>query len=102
MPDETYIDALRAALRTFRTLATKLGRLDQELEESWDAHDVEWALVLQQILAEHADRRRSLVKSLLLAAMRLEEAGARVPNPRWRPPPWVLREWEAMCGRGER
>jgi len=97
MPDDPYIGALRGALRTFRTLTTMFGRLDREIEEAWDSHDVEWALSLEQLLAEYADRRRPLAKSLLLAAMRLEEAGAKVPNPRWVTPPWVLREWEAMC-----
>jgi hypothetical protein len=47
--DETYIGALRSALRTFRTLATMLGRLDQEIEDSWDAQDVERAMYLEQV-----------------------------------------------------
>jgi len=102
MSDDTYIAALRSALRTFRTLATMLGRLDQEIEESWNAHDVEWALVLQQILADCVKERRRLARSLLLAEMQLQEAGARVPNPRWVPPLWLLQEWEAICGREER
>ena len=97
MPDETYIDALRASLRTFRTLATKLGRLDREIEEAWNAHDVEWALTLHQISADFEETRRRLAYSLLLATRRLEEAGARVPNPHWVPPPWLLQEWEAIC-----
>jgi len=73
--DETYIGALRGALRTLRTIATMLGRLDEELQESWDAHNVEWALALEQILAEHEDRRRPLAKSLLLTTSLLEVGG---------------------------
>ena len=101
MPDDSYIGALRGALRTFRTLATMFGRLDQEIEEAWAAHDVEQALYLEKILAEYADRRRPLAKSLLSAISLLEEASGRLPNPRWVTPPWVLREWEAICHRWE-
>ena len=97
MPDETYIGALRGALRTFRTLATMFGRLDRELEEAWAAHDVEQALYLEKISTEDADRRRPLAKSLLSAISLLEEAVGSLPNPRWVTPPWVLRQWEAMC-----
>lgn len=101
MSDDSYIGALRGALRTFRTLATMFGRLDRELEEAWNSQDVEWALALEQIAAEYADRRKPLAKSLLSATSLLEEASGRLPNPRWVTPPWVLREWEKICGRQE-
>ena len=101
MPDETYIGALCGALRAFRTAATLLGQLDRRIEEAYDAHDVEEALGWERISALYAKERRRLARSLLIAATRLEEAGSKVPNPCWRPPPWVLQEWEAICGREE-
>ena len=101
MPDDSYIGALRGALRTFRTLATMFGRLDREIEEAWDSHDVEQALYLEKISAEYADRRRPLAKSLLSAISLLEEASGRLPNPRWVSPLWLLQGWEAICGRQE-
>jgi uncharacterized membrane protein YcjF (UPF0283 family) len=99
MSDDTYIGALRGALRTFRTAATVFGRLDREIEAAWDAHDVERAVYLEEVSAGYAKERRRLAHSLLLATARLEDAGATVPNPRWVRPPWLRREWEAICGR---
>ena len=98
MPDNSYIGALRGALRTFRTLATMFGRLDQEIEEAWAAHDVEQALYLEKISAQYADRRRPLARSLFSATTLLQKAGASVPNPRWVPPLWLQGAWEAICG----
>ena len=101
MPDDTYVSAVRGALRIFRTAVTMLGRLDREIEAAWEAHNVERALYLEQVAADYAKERRRLAHSLLLATTLLQEAGARVPNPRWVPPPWVWREWQAICGHVE-
>jgi len=94
--EETYIGALKASLRTFRTAASMFGRLDREIEEAWDSGNVEWALSLEKLAVEYKEHRRRIAWSLYLATVRLQQAGAKIPNPRWKPPPWLLLEWEAM------
>ena len=90
VPDETYMDVLRDALKTFVTLATLLGQVDQRIEEACNAHDVDKALYWEQLLPRYADDQRELVCFLLLLALvtsRLEEVVGRALQPCWVAPP---------------
>lgn len=86
VPDETYMDALRHALKTFITAATLLGQVDQRIEEACNARDVEKALYWEQLLPRYADDQRELAYFLLLLALvtsRLEEVVGRALQPWW-------------------
>ena len=86
VPDETYMDALRHALKTFITAPTLLGQVDQRTEEACNAHDVEKALYWEQLLPRYADDQRELVYFLLLLALvtsRLEEVVGRALRSCW-------------------
>ena len=86
VPDETHMDALWHALKTFITAATLLGQVDQRIEEACNAHDVDKALYWEQLLPRYADDQHELEYFLLLLALvtsRLEEVVGRALQPCW-------------------
>jgi hypothetical protein len=100
MPDETYMDALRDTLKSFRTAATAFAYVEKRMEEGRHCQDTEELQYWEDIWKKHAGDRLGIALALLRAMNLFEQAGARIPNPRWKTPPWVYREWQSILVKG--
>jgi hypothetical protein len=96
MREETYIEALRNSLMTFRTSSTEMGKIEMRMQEARDRQDAEESLHWEAVWEKFASDRPGIAASLLQAMCLFQQAGAQLPNPRWKTPPWVFREWQSF------
>jgi hypothetical protein len=96
MGDDTYMGALREALKTFRTTATEFGYLENRMKEARDCQDDKESQYWEEVWQKYASDRLGIVLALLRTMSLFEQAGGRIPNPRWKTPAWVYEEWRTV------
>ena len=93
MREESYVEALRNSLMIFRTVATEFAKVETRIGEARGRGDTEELQHLEAVWQKHADDRLGIALALLRTMYLFAQAGTRIPNPRWKTPPWVYREW---------
>jgi hypothetical protein len=100
MREETYIEALRNSLMAFRSAATEFGKVESRIDEARSRKDTEKLQQLEEVWEKYAADRLGIALALFQTMNLFTQAGARIPNSRWKTPPWVYREWKRVLFEG--